>query len=339
MLAAYDLSAWRDDEQARRGFAAELLRRLRAVPAIEAAAISTSVPLDIHGLPLRRFALEGRPRDQATPDRALSNVVTPGYFETMGIPLLAGSDFASLEDRGAAPQAIVNEEFVRRFLGSLEPLGRRLEASGTTHVIVGVVKNSLYESFSEPPTPIVYYSFRDRPSRAGEIHVLSGGGADGTVVADIRRAVREIDPSLPIYDVRTLAEHVEKNLFLRRIPARMFVVLGPLLLALAAIGIYAVVSYSVAQRQAEIGVRLALGATAQRVILQIVRESLRSVLVGATLGWLAAFVVYIHLVRGGLDPWAFAGVPAMLLAIAALASWLPARRATGIDPVVALRQE
>lgn len=339
LLAAYDLSAWPDDQDAERTFAAELLRRLRATPGVEGAAISSSMPLDIHGLPLRPFALEGRARDDRAPDRALTNVVTPGYFTTLDIALVAGSDFAPLDDRASPPQVIVNEEFVRRYLGELEPLGRRLEARGTTYVITGIVKNSLYESFSEPPTPIVYYSYRDRPLGSGEIHVLSRAGTEGSVSADIRRVVRELDPSLAVYDVRTMAEHVEKNLFLRRIPARMFVVLGPMLLALAAIGIYGVVSYSVAQRRAEIGVRLALGATGQRVISQIVRESLRSVLIGATIGWLLVFTVYIHLVRGGLDPWVFAGVPALLLLVATLASWVPARRATGVDPLLVLRQE
>jgi predicted permease len=339
LLAAYDLSAWPDDEAAERTFAAEVLRRLRATPGVEGAAISSSMPLDIHGLPLRPFVLEGRARDDRAPDRALSNVVTPGYFTTLGIALVAGSDFAPLDDRASPPQVVVNEEFVRRYLGQLESLGRRLEARGTTYLITGVVKNSLYESFSEPPTPIVYYSYRDRPLRSGEIHVRSRTGTESSVSAEIRRVVHELDPSLAIYDVRTMAEHVEKNLFLRRIPARMFVVLGPMLLALAAIGIYGVVSYSVARRRAEIGVRLALGATARRVISQIVRESLRSVLIGAAIGWFLVFIVYIHLVRGGLDPWVFAGVPALLLLVATLASWVPARRAAGVDPLRVLRQE
>jgi ABC-type antimicrobial peptide transport system permease subunit len=126
---------------------------------------------------------------------------------------------------------------------------------------------------------------------------------------------------------------------LRRIPARMFVVLGPLMLMLAAIGIYAVVAYSVAQRTAEIGVRVALGATAKRVVSQIVRESLRVVGVGAIVGWLAVVFVYTHLIRSGLDVSVFAGVPVLLVAVALLAAWIPARRAGRVDPVVALRSE
>jgi putative ABC transport system permease protein len=139
--------------------------------------------------------------------------------------------------------------------------------------------------------------------------------------------------------VRTLNEHVEKNLFLRRIPARMFVVLGPLLLLLAAIGIYAVVAYAVSQRTTEIGVRLALGATSLRVVSQIVGESLRVVAAGAVVAWFLAVFAAIHLVRGPFDAVAFVGVPIALFLVAAFASWLPARRATSVDVMTALRQD
>src|SRR5207253_8560780 len=132
-----------------------------------------------------------------------------------------------------------------------------------------------------PPAPIVYFSYRDRPSVQGEMHLRTRGGAEALLAPQIERAVRELDPTLPVYDVRTMSDHIEKNLFLRRIPARMFVVLGPMLLVLAGIGIYAVVGYTVSRSTTEIGVRLALGATAAAVVRQIVGESLRVIGVGA----------------------------------------------------------
>ena len=247
LLAAYDFTGRNVDGSSAREFAARLLQRLRALPAVEGAAIAMSVPLDIHGMPQRPFTLEGRARTEAGLDQALMNIVTPGYFTTMGIPLRAGTDFADLNDATTPPQAIVNEEFVRRYLGSAEPIGRRLQGRERRYVIAGVVRNSLYDSFGEPPTPIIYFSYRDLPVAVGEIHVRTRVGAEMLLAPEVGRVVRDLDPTLPVYDVRTLTEHVEKNLFLRRIPARMFVVLGPLLLVLAAIGIYAVVAYTVSQ--------------------------------------------------------------------------------------------
>ena len=220
-----------------------------------------------------------------------------------------------------------------------EAIGRRLETRGSTFTIVGVVRQSVNESFGEKPTPFIYLSYRDRPSPAGEIHLRTRAGAEILLGPEVERVVRDLDPTLPVYDIRTLSDHVEKNLLLRRIPARMFVVLGPLLLILAAIGIYAVVAYAVSQRTKEIGVRLALGATNGRVVSQIVCESLRVVVVGGFVGWMAALVFNSHLLRGPLYLSVFAGVPALLFGVAALACWLPAQRASALDPIAALRQE
>jgi predicted permease len=339
LLAEYDLYGRNVSDAAARDFAGHVLARLRSLPGVESAAIASQVPLDIHGLPLRGFTLEGRARSDAAPDRALSNTVTPDYFRTMGIPLRAGRDFAPLEDAVTPAQVIVNEEFVRRFLAGGEPLGRRLQNRDKPYVITAVVRNSLSESFGEKAAPVMYFSYRDRPSIAGQIHVRTRPGNETLLGPEVERSVRAVDPTVPVYDVRTLADHVDKNLFLRRIPARMFVVLGPLMLVLAAIGIYAVVSYSVSRRTMEIGVRLALGATAPRVVAQIVRETLRVVGAGAFAGWTVMFLVALHLLGGVISLPVFAGVPAVLLLVAAIASWLPARRATAVDVMVALRQE
>ena len=339
LLAEYDLYGRNLSDQAVRDFTGRVLARVRALPGVESATIAFQVPLDIHGLPMRGFTLEGHARSDAAPDRALSNVVTPDYFKTMGIPLRAGRDFVPLEDQTTPRQVIVNEEFVRRFVGDGEPLGRGLQSRDKDYVIAGVVRNSLSDSFGEKPAPVIYFSYRDRPWPSGQIHLRTRPGRETLLGPDVERAVRAVDPAVPVYDVRTLSEHVDKNLFLRRIPARMFVVLGPLMLVLAAIGIYAVVSYSVSRRSTEIGVRIALGATARRVVVQIVSETLRVVSAGAIAGWLLMFLAALHLLGGTISLTVFAGVPAVLLLVAAVASWLPARRAASVDVMVALRNE
>ncbi len=338
LLAAYDLTGRGTDAQTNRQFASRLLRALQAMPGVESVALASSVPLDIHGLPSRAFVLNGRSRSQADPDQALSNIVTRGYLQTMGIPLLSGSDFATLDDTVAPPQAIVNDAFVRRYLDGGEAIGRTIEARGTSYVIVGVARTSVYDAFGESPIPLVLYCYRDRPLPSAEIHVRTRPGTETALVATIRSAVADLDPTLPVYNVRTLPEHIARNLVLRRVPARMFLVLGPLLLVLAAIGIYAVVDYTVSQRTSEIGVRLALGAHARQVVWQIVRETLAVVALAAGGASVVAVAVDLHLVRGGgRDLPVLIVVPIVLMAVAAAASWLPARRASTVDPARVLR--
>ena len=339
MLAAYDFSGRDISEASVRAFTAELLDRVRALPGVDRAAMATSVPLDIHGMPVRPFALEGRPRTGDTQDQALANSVTPGYFAVMGLPILAGTDFADLRDVALPPQVVVNQAFVRRYLAGANPLGRRLEVRGRKYVITGVVRDSLYNAFGEPPTPILYFSLRDRPSMSTEIHLRTRAGGEAAMASDLRRIVRELDPELPFFDVRSLSDHIEANLIFRRIPARMFMVLGPLLLLLTAIGIYAVVAYSLTLRTNEIGVRLALGATGRQLIAQFVGEHLVVIGAGALAGWLLAVAVLVDIFAAPVDLAVFAGVPLILLVVATFASWWPARRITRVDPMRALKAE
>lgn len=340
LLAAYDLSGRSYPPEFVRDFPSALLDRLRAVPGIEGTAISSSVPLDIHGLPSRVFSVDGWTRAEPGFDAALANTVTPGYFDVLEMPLVAGSDFADLRDPSAPPQVIVSEAFVRRYLAGLEPIGRKLQARGRTYYIAGVVRDATYNAFGEPAQAIIYFSYRDNPTAVGEIHTRTREGTGKHLAPEVRRAVRELDADLPVFNVRTLNEHVETNLVFRRIPARLFALLGPMLLALAAIGIYAVVTYTLSLRTAEIGVRLAIGATPPKVIAHFVGESLMVIATGAIAGWLLAFVAALNVMPGGsVDSVVFAAVPLMLLSVALLACWLPARRAARIDPVVALRQD
>jgi putative ABC transport system permease protein len=345
LLAAYDLTGRSTNEDDARAFAARLLAKLRALPDVRGAAISSSVPLDIHGLPSRAFTVDGWTRDTPGSEQAISNTVTSGYFEVMQIPIVAGRDFADVMDLEAPAQAIVNEAFVRRYLSRLsllgggEPIGRRLQALGRDFTICGVARDSLYNAFGEPPTPAIYFSFRDNPPRGGEIHLRTRDGSETALAPPVRQVVRDLDPELPVFNIRTLSAHVEANLLFRRIPARMFAVLGPMLLVLAAIGIYAVVAYNISQRTVETGVRLALGATRARVVAELVFESMTIVSFGVMAGWLVAFLAAPAILGGGIDTPVFLGVPAILLAVGAVSCWLPARRAARLDPMTALRAE
>jgi predicted permease len=342
LLSAYDLRGRNRsaDGPAGREFARRALERLRALPSVESAAIAAAVPLDIHGLGERAFLVEGRARTDGLLDRATANTVTDGYFQTMGIPFVAGRDFADLGDASTPPQVIVNQEFVRAYVPTGDPIRRRIEIDGAPFTIAGVVRNSLSNAFGEPSTAVLYLSYRDRPGIQGEIHVRTRPGAEGLVAPDVRRVVSALEAGLPVYNVRSLTEHVDRNLIFRRIPARMFVVLGPLLLALAAVGISAVVAHAVTARRVEIGMRLALGATAGRVVGAFVGDTMRVILVGLAIGWSAAFVVARE--AGGvamIDAGIFSAVPALLLLVALAACWWPARRAAHVDPMLALRAE
>jgi len=340
LIGTYDLGPLTPSDEYAKQFATQLLDRLHRVPSIESAALANAMPLDIHGLPMRGFRIEGRAQTTPQQEQALSNIVSPGYFRTMGIPFVMGEDFAPLSDSAAPPQVIVNEEFVRRYIAPAEPVGRRLMNGNTSYTIAGVVKTSTYDAFGEPPTPAFFFSYRDRPRWMSEVHVRAKAGAEGLLASEMQRAVREIDASLPVYNVRTMTEHIDRNLFLRKIPARMFVIIAPLLLALVAIGIYAVVSYSVSQRTTEIGVRIAMGATGDRVVRQIVKEGLLVISAGLILAWVIAGMVQLHLFNRGPGGWiVLMAAPLALFVVAVFSCWLPARRATTVDPVVALRAE
>jgi predicted permease len=340
LLAAYDLSGRNVPAADRRAFAARVLDAVRAVPGVERAALASSVPLDIHGLPSRVFSVEGHARTDGGVDQALTNTVSPGYFAALDIPLVAGADFVDLSDRTAPAQAIVNETFVREYLGGAVAVGRRIEARGRAFVICGVARNSLYNAFGEPPLPIIYLSYRDNPLASVELHLRTQPHAETAVAAGVRAAIAGLDPELPVYDVRTMRDHVESNLLFRRIPARMFAVLGPLLLALAAIGTYGVVACLVSIRRSEIGVRLALGATAGRVARQFAAESLRVVAASAVVGTALAAVGVLDVLGGArADPVVFGAVPGLLIGTAAAASWIPARQASRLDPASVMKGE
>jgi len=289
-------------------------------------------------MPSRSFTIEGRARSDGDLDRALSNVVSDGYLETMGVRLLEGRDIGRVDGAAKVNEAIVNQAFVERYLPGQAVIGRRLASRGVNYVIVGVAATTVSEAFGEPPAPLVLYSFAARPGSMAEIHLRTIPGMETGVSSSLLRAFQAMDATVPLYNVRPLQQHIATNLVLRRVPAQMFLVLGPLLLFLAASGVYAVVDYAVSQRTSEIGVRLALGARPWQVVRTMVAETLGIAAVSVLAATAIVVLIDLHLVRGGLrDLPALAGTPVLLLAVAALASWLPARRASVVNPSIAMR--
>ena len=362
LLASYDLTARGYDQQTGPAFLAELLRRLRAEPNVESAAVASVVPITFGGLPSMTFQTESAPAS-GTPNRTLFYQVTPGYFTLMGIPLVTGTDFVELGDRTRFPEVVINEEAARRFWPGESPIGRRIKTGSAyrdAYEVVGVVRTTKVETLSEQPKPMFYFSFRDRFWSNGTIHVrmrtkvTESAGADvksGSMEIDsapfvraLRNIVRDLDPNLPLTDIQTLSGHLENQAYMRRAPSRILAVLGPLTLVLAAIGVYSVLAYTVSQRHREIAVRLALGATPSGVARMVMREGLRLVLAGAFLGWFFALLLGFYLSRRVSnvaigDPLLYFGIPFLLVTVAASACWHPARRASRIDPIVALRAE
>jgi predicted permease len=339
LLAAYDRSGRGLDASRHRAFAARTLDAMRAIPGVTAAALATSVPLDIHGLPSRAFTIAGHARADGGTDRALANVVSDGYLATMGIRLLRGRDFRPLGDTGAPAEAIVNESFVDRYLPGEAVLGRRLQAAGVTYTIVGVAATTVSDAFGEPPTPLVLYAFAARPGPTAEIHVRTTPGAEAGLSSTVQRVFRALDPTAPLFNVRTLERHIATNLVLRRIPAEMFLVLGPLLLCLAAFGVFAVVDHAVSRRMAEIGIRLALGARPGQIVRVMVVNTIGVVALGVSAAMAIVLMIDLHAIRGGLrDVPALIGTPVAILVVSGIASWLPARRASRVAPSVVMRR-
>ncbi|HVZ21384.1 MAG TPA: ABC transporter permease [Vicinamibacterales bacterium] len=339
LLAAYDLTGRGMDANRNRTFAIRALDAVRAMPGVTAAALATSVPLDIHGLPSRSFTIDGRTRADGGTDRSLANVVSDGYLATMGITLLRGRDVSSLDD-GASAEAIVNQAFVDRYLSGEAVLGRRLQSGGVIYTIVGVAATTVSDAFGEPPTPLVLYAFAARPGPSAEIHLKTTPGVELGMSSTLQRVFRELDPTVPLFNIRTLDQHIATNLVLRRIPAQMFLVLGPLLLFLAAVGVFAVVDYNVSRRASEVGIRLALGARPAQIVRMIVADTMGVVLLGVAAAMAIVVMIDLHAVRGGVrDLPALVGTPLAILAVASIASWLPARRAGLVAPSTVMRRD
>ncbi|MEO5957686.1 MAG: ABC transporter permease [Opitutaceae bacterium] len=342
MLATLDFGGRGYDRKSAARKLDEILARLGEQPGIARAAASNFVPLDIRGTSTGVIDVIGHPFDSSR--KILYCMATDGYFDAMGIPFLEGGDLAPFARTDLPLDAVISAEMARRYWPGESAVGRRFEVDGDTFVVAGVVRDVKMEKLTESPRPAAWLTLRRQFAFLPMLAVRTTGADARALLHTLRATVRQLDPELAVLDVRTMAQHLDNNLFIQRVPAHMLAVLGPLALALAAIGLYAVLAYAVAQRAQEIGVRLALGATPPTVVRLVMWQSMKVVLAATALGWSLALGLgwflrpfFVGVSFG--DPLVYAGVPALLLAVATLACWLPARRAAKVDPMVALRAE
>jgi len=269
--------------------------------------------------------------------------VTPGYFEAMGIQLKQGRGFTEQDDTASVRVMIVNEQMAKKYWAGTSPIGKTVKYGGKEHTVVGVVPTGKYQRLGEPPTPFYYLAQEQHWSESMSIVIRTTG--DPQVVAPVlRSAASSFDETLPVSDIRTMTRHLGIALMPARLAGAALGVFGLLGLVLASVGMYGVMAYTVSQRRREIGIRMAIGAAGGDVVGMIMKQGLSLVIIGAAIG-IGGALAASRLLRGVLyspsviDPMTFAGVPLLLTAVAALASWLPARRASGVNPLEALRRE
>ncbi|NOT63529.1 MAG: ABC transporter permease [Acidobacteria bacterium] len=334
------------DAQRRGEFYLRLEERLQALPGVRAVGATTRLPLLAPNNNITTaMQIEGRPETARQPVEVDFRRATPGYFATMGIPQVRGRLFSLDDLRAQNSVVVINEQLAQRYWPNEDAVGKRIQFTGGPNAawstIVGVVGNVRHLGLETEPRPEVYLHYLTSPP-TGPIIALRTTNAPDAVIAALRSEVRALDASVPVSTISTMPDIVARSLAPRRFTLSLFGAFAFVALLLAVSGIYSVISYAVAQRTHELGVRMALGAQRRDILQLILRQGLRLALLGITLGLVAAFVVTRGLRTlvydvSTSDPLTFAGVAVLLTAVALLACWIPARRATKVDPMIALR--
>src|SRR5580704_17049023 len=337
-VASMDLRTQGFKEEPAAAFERRLKEKVAALPGVDGVAEARQTPLnDNHWV--TNFSVPGKPAEYDVEN----NVISQGYFSMIGIPIVRGRDFTEQEVRAGANVAIVTEATARKFWPGEDPIGKILREGDKSDLqIVGVAKDAQVSHLGESPKLYVYRPAGPKEQSQLQL-MIHGGGGFAAVAAGVRSAAADVDPDVMV-DVTKFEDNLENWRVPARIVAGLSGSLGALGLLLAAVGVYGVVSYAVSRRTREIGIRMTLGADGRDVLRLVLRQSMRPVLIGGVIGiascagvsWVLSSILFGISAR---DPIAFVFVPAFLLGIALLASYVPARRATKVNPIVALRYE
>jgi len=323
----------------------EMSDRLRTVAGVRSVAIS-NVQLLSSSVNSTSIFVQGRTYAKGQNDSINRLVMSPGFFETMEMPMRVGRSFTDRDDQKAPKVAIINETAARKYFPNENPIGQRfgssLEQAGQLE-IVGVVRDAKYDSVRDAVPPTMYMPYLQRAMQSAIFQVRTAGDPAGAIGA-IRDTIRRIDPNLPLMNVSTQVDVVEKRLQQERVFAQAYALFGALALVLASVGLFGLMSYSVARRTNEIGIRMALGAQRYDVLRLVMGESMTLVIVGVGIGLASAFAasrLVASLLYGlaATDALTMASGVLILIAVSAIAGYLPARRAARVDPLVALHYE
>lgn len=333
------------ETQARAPFVSEILHRVEQLSGVQSAAVVTDTPLSGDNDAIG-FSIEGRPDTIQQKIVTNVNVIGPGYLRTLGIPLLKGRDFTE-RDRETTPLvALINQSMARKIWPNQDPIGARMSGDGKLWATVqGVVGDVRQQGLSAEPQPEVYLSYLQDPFEWPYLTMLVHTSTDPMkLVTSVQSAIWSVEKDLPISSIGTMEQIRSHSIAQPRLTALLLSVFAALAMILASVGIYGVMAYSVTQRTHEMGLRMALGARASDVLTLVVGQGMVLATIGVGLGLLGAFAMtrvlekFLWGVRP-TDPFTFAAVSVLLATVALLASYLPARRATHVDPMVALRYE
>ena len=325
-------------------FYANAIQRIKATPGVVNAAVASNPPLG--GGFLRSVFKEGQEQKPGQRNLlTLTDIVSPDYFDAVRIPLVRGRLFNDFDRRGTTAVVVVNEAMAKKFWSGEDAIGKHFTFFGQTEIreIVGIVKNATVFRIGEDPQAAIYLPLAQNFSPAAIIHVRTAGDPTASVEA-VRKQVQALEPNLLLTNIATIGQQLDQALFAPRMGAALLGIFGILALALAGIGIYGVIAYSVTQRTQEIGIRVALGAARGSIIGMVVKQGMILATIGLALGLIASaavsrFIAGLLFGISATDPLVFAGVSVVLAAVAFIASYVPARRATRIDPLKALRIE